>query len=239
MKKVLLIIAVIWTGCTTVNAQSKASEHHIAVTGKSEISIKPDEAIINVRLKNKAMKASDASAMLNKKTNEIEAQLKNSKVKDYELTTSNYTVNVNRIYTKGTSKDSGYVASQNLKVTLSNPLEDLVKVVEVLNKNEKIMFDVNFSISEKMAEKYEAQLLEEALHDAREKAELIASTMSLDHLSVASINYSSNTPITFPRPVQMQYMRVEKSMAADQEPSFSPEEQKLTDEVNVIFSFGD
>ncbi|GGF17411.1 SIMPL domain-containing protein [Echinicola rosea] len=239
MKKTLLIIAVIWAGITTANAQTKSEKQHIAVTGKSEISIKPDEALINVRLEHKAMKASDASAMLNKKTGIIEKQLKSSKAKGYKLTTSNYNVTVNRVYTKGTSKDSGYVASQNLKITLPNPQDDLVKVVELLNENEEIMFDVNFSISEKMKKAYEEQLLEQALQDAREKADLIAKTMSLQGLSVTSINYTSNTPITMPRPSQMQYMRMDKSMAAEAAPSFSPEEQKLTDEVQVIFSFED
>ncbi|QDH79481.1 DUF541 domain-containing protein [Echinicola soli] len=237
MKKTLLIIAVIWAGIISVNAQTKSEKKHIAVTGKSEIAIKPDEAVINVRLENKAMKASEASAMLNKKMSIIENQLKKSKAKDYELNTSNYNVTVNRVYTKGTSKDSGYVASQNIKITLPNPQDDLVKVVELLNENEEIMFDVNFSISEKMTKAYEEQLLEKALQDAREKANLIAKTMSLTGLSVASINYTSNTPITMPQPSQVQYMRMDKSMASEAAPSFSPDEQKLTDEVQVIFSF--
>lgn len=237
MKKTLLIIAVIWAGIATANAQTTSDKNHIAVTGKSEIAIKPDEAVINVHLRNKAMKVSDASSMLHKKTNLIEKQLKKSKAKDYKLTTNNYNVTVNRVYTKGTSKDSGYVASQTIKIILPNPQEDLVKVVELLNENDAIMFDVNFSISEKMTKMYEEQLLEKALQDAQEKASLIAKTMSLGKLSVATINYSSNAPITFPRPVQMAYMRMEKNMAAEAAPSFSPEEQKLTDEVQVVFSF--
>lgn len=236
MKKAFVFIAAILAIGLTAQAQTNTPLQQIQVTGKSELSVKPDEAIVQIRLERKALKVSEATAALNKMTSEIEKQVKKSKPGEYKFTTDNYHVNINRIYQKGTSKDSGYVASQTIKITVSEPEEGLVKVVEALNANQDIMFDVSFTVSEKMAKSYEQQLLKAALEDARQKASLIAETMSLGSLKVSNINYSS-IQNDYPRPIQMQYMRAEKSMAADVAPTFSPDEQKLSDEVHVTFSF--
>ncbi|GAB3664001.1 hypothetical protein GCM10028791_39550 [Echinicola sediminis] len=217
-------------------AQNNITPHTIQVTGKSEILITPDEATVAILVQTKALKASDASAMLNKKSHELEQLVKKSRLTNFKLSTSNYNVSINRIYQKGSSKDSGYVASQNLKITLNNPQKDLVQLIEQLNKNEEITYHVAFQVSDEMQAAYEKQLLTEALNDAHEKAALIAETMELEKIKVYTINYTS-TQGGFPRPMQMEYMRAQKSMADAPSPVFSPEEQTLSDEVQVTFVF--
>jgi len=223
-------------GFSTAFAQNTTVPNTILVTGKSEISVKPDEALVLIHVQKKSMKATDAAAMLNKKSQEIEQLVKKAELSDYKLTTSNYNLSVNRIYQKGTSKDSGYVASQNIKISLKDPEKDLVSLVDQLNNEDEITYNVSFIISEEMQKAYEKQLLTAALNNAKEKAEHIASTMELKRIQVFNVNYGSSQP-DFPRPVQMEYMRMQKDMAESAPPSFYPEEQKLTDEVYVTFVF--
>ncbi|WP_200976128.1 SIMPL domain-containing protein [Echinicola sp. 20G] len=236
MKKAFLLFAVILIGSMAAFAQTVSNT--IQVTGKSEISIIPDEAIVMVNIQKKSLKASDASAMLNKKIKEVENLVKKSDIKDYKITTENYRVNINRIYRDGSAKDSGYIASQTVKIKLENPKNDIVKLVENLNNIEEIMYDVSFSISDEMTKTYEKELLKSALLDAKEKALQISETMELGELKVHNINYSSSQS-NYPRPVQMEYMRAQKNMSDGASPTFTPEEQKLSDEVHVTFKFVD
>ncbi|WP_215223005.1 SIMPL domain-containing protein [Echinicola shivajiensis] len=236
MKKVLLILTILLTGFSVSQAQIVNNPNTIQVTGKSEISIKPDQAIISISVEKIAMAASEAAAALNKKTSEIEKLVNSSRLSDFEFSTSQYRINQNRIYRQGSSKDSGYVATQNIKIELSSPDKDLVSLVDRLNKSEEIMFHVSFTVSEEMQKKYEKELLTTALADAKEKANLIANTLDIKDVKVFKVDYSSQQSFP-PRPVQMEYMKAQIRGADAAPPTFSPEEQKLTDEVLVIFSF--
>lgn len=141
----------------------------ISVEGNSELKILPDEALINVSLKEKALKTAEATEGLNQKAAEVTKALKKSGVENYELKADNYYINVNRVYTKGTSKDSGYVASQNLKILVKNTEEDLVKIMEALHANIDMGFQLSFQLSDSKRKEYQDELLRMALLDAKSK----------------------------------------------------------------------
>jgi uncharacterized protein len=234
MKK-LLITALFLLSAVTVFAQENIPL--IEVEGTSEISIMPDEAIIHLSLMEKAMKVADVTNALNKKQNpkSIEDALKKTKVKDYDFTVDNYYVSVNRVYTKGTSRDSGYVASQTIKVRVRNIDKDLVKITESLHQTADMGFNIQFNISDNVRKSSEQKLLELAIADARSKADIIAKSLGIQNIQVHRVNYTSGGNNLYP------VMRQAKTMMAmdesRQEPTFSPEEQKLTDKVLVSFTF--
>ncbi len=236
MKKAVLIFVLFCSSLSIALAQTPQNTREIKVKGSSEFSVKPDQAIIQIHLEEKAMKVAEATKKLNQKASEIEKMIKKEDFKDYKFTANNYYVNINRIYRKGTSKDSGYVAAQYLKLELKDLGNDLPKAVELLNISDELTFNVSFSISKEMGKSYEEQLLKMALEDAQQKADQIAKVMNLDDLMVKSVNYGIGEPVNYPRPVQMEFMRMQKS--TDREaPTFQPEEQQLSDEVLVTFSF--
>lgn len=233
MKKVFLFLSILFP-ITSIIAQQIPL---IEVEGKSEISIMPDEAIIQLSLVEKAMKVSDATNALNKKTKSIEEALKKSGVKEYDFFVDNYYVNINRIYTKGSTKDSGYVASQNLKVVVKNIENDLVKITETLHQTADMGFNVQLTVSDRLKKASEKQLLELALEDAKYKAEIIANSMGIEKIKVHRVNYNAQTDNFYP------VMREAKMMASSamdsyEEPIFRPEERKLTDRIIVQFTFG-
>jgi uncharacterized protein YggE len=145
-------------------------------------------------------------------------------------------VNVNRIYQKGTSKDSGYVASQNLKITIKSIEKELPKAVELVNKTGNQSMNVNFGVSREMKKSYKDQLLESALKDALSKAGKISEILELKNTSIHKIQYVSEEPILRSFQMKTNAMRYE-SADAREEPIFMPEEQTVSDKILVTFVF--
>lgn len=236
MKKAILLIFALATSTLAIQAQSTSPQHTIEVEGNSEIMIVPDEGSIHVSVQKKAMTVAEATKLLNADTKKIIDAFKKSGL-DHELTANNYYVNVNRIYQKGSAKDSGFVASQNLKITVKDIEKQLPKAVELVNTSGgDHSVNVNFSISKAKEKSYKEQLLELALKDAQEKAKKIAEVMDLKDLKVQKVQYASNQAI--PR----NYMMKTSAMAFDamesrEAPSFIPEEQTISDRVLVTFVF--
>ncbi|SNS68293.1 hypothetical protein SAMN06295967_11627 [Belliella buryatensis] len=234
MKKLLFLLPVLLLPLFASAQQQSVPS--IEVDGASEIKVMPDEATINMNLRELGMKVSDVTNKLNKKTKAIEDALKKSGVKDYKFVVDNYYVNINRIYTRGSSKDSGYVATQNIRVVVKHRENDLVKIVESINKSADLSYNVSFGISENQKKSYQEKLLELALLDAKRKADIIAKTMGIDQIRVYKVNYSSGASFQ-PTEYRMETMMMKTASEDRVEPTFSPEEQTLSDRVNVSFTF--
>jgi uncharacterized protein len=233
MKKSILILPLLFISLAIMAQQIPLIE----VEGKSEISIMPDEAHIQLSLVEKSMKVSDATNALNKKTKSIEDALKKTGIKDYDFFVDNYYVYVNRIYTKGTSKDSGYVASQNVRVVVKNTDKDLVKITETLHQTTDMGFNVQLTVSDKLRKASEKQLLELAIDDAKYKAGIIAKSLGIDKIKVHRVNYNAQTDNFYPVMREAKMMMASSAMDVSEEPIFRPEERKLNDKVIVIFTF--
>lgn len=232
MKKILFILPIFLFALTAMAQELPVIE----VEGKSEISVMPDEVQINVSLIEKSMNVKDVTNALNKKTKSIKEALEKTGIKEYEFTIDNYYVNVNRIYTKGTSRDSGYVATQNVKILVKNIDADMVKMVETLHQTANMGFNLSFNISEEQKKAHDKQLLELAIADAKSKAETIAGALGIDKINVHKVNYTSGQNNFQPIMMRSESMMM-KSADAYQAPIFSPEAQKLTDRILVSFSF--
>ncbi|MCH7412524.1 SIMPL domain-containing protein [Belliella sp. R4-6] len=234
MKKLFFMLPVLMLPFLSFAQQNQIPT--IEVDGASEIEVMPDEATIQINLRELGMKVSDVTNALNKKTKAIQDAIKKTGVADYDFVVDNYYVNINRIYTKGSSKDSGYVASQNVKVRVKNIDKDLVKVLEsISSKGFDLSYNMNFGISEAQRKVHQEKLLELALEDARRKADVIAKTLGIKNIRIFKVNYSSGVSFQ-PYEPRMETMMM-KSADARVEPTFTPEAQKLSDRVSVSFAF--
>ena len=233
MKKTVLLIFASVAFLNLTNAQTLKT---IEVEGNSELMIIPDQALIQITVQKKAMNVSDATEALNAATKKITEAFKQSGLSTYDLTANNYYVNVNRIYQKGTSKDSGYVASQNLQVKIKDIENELAKAVELVNKSGDQSINVSFEISREMEKSYKDQLLEAALKDALNKSKKISEIMGLKNVSVQKVQYLSERELN--RTFQMKASAMMYDSAESRtEPTFMPEEQKISDRILVTFAF--
>lgn len=232
MKKILSIVLLV-----LVFLGAKAQQLPIIeVEGVSEVSVLPDEAMIYITLTEKAMNVADATNGLNKKTKSIEDALKKSGVKTYQFFAENYFVQVNRVFSRGTSRDSGFVASQNIRVKVSDIEKDLIKVTETIHQTGNPGFSLSLQVSDNLKKQTEEQLLELAIEDAIKKAHVIARSIGVEDIKVHKVVYTSSSNTFYPI---MREARV--SMASDmapmEEPVIRPEARKLTDKVVVTFTF--
>jgi uncharacterized protein len=212
---------------------SAQSPTTITVEGKSELQVMPDEALIRVELSAKALKTSEATQALNDKTKAVEASLKKTGSDKYSFKAANYYVNVNRIYTRGSAKDSGYVAAQTLEITVMDTAEELVKIVEALHQSTDMGFQLTFRLSREKTRDYQEELLKKALEDAQRKARLIAETMGLGQTKVHQVDYGSDRSFQ-PVPYRMEAMMLKDSEDRTA-PTLVPEEQTISDQVKVVF----
>lgn len=101
----------------------------ITVNGEGKVSVRPDEAVVNVTVETDAGDASSALDTNSKDMQKVLAALKAQGIKDTEIETANVAVYPNRQYDQQTGKASlvGYRAQNSVTVTLT----DLTKVPAV------------------------------------------------------------------------------------------------------------
>lgn len=233
MKK-YLTIALLLVIALPVFAQDNMTVPLIEVEGYSERKVAPDEATFQVNLEEKSMKVTDAVNVLNRKTEALANSLKKAKIKDYKLIADNYSVDVNRIYLKGSSKDSGYVARQNLRIVTNSKNEDLQKIVEAIQNSGDMSFAMSFGVSEITKKNLDDQLLQEALKNAESRALLIGQTLGIKHLRVHRVSLSADQPQYMPK---MQMMR-SSSMDLEAAPTMiNPDDQTIQKRVFVKYTY--
>jgi uncharacterized protein len=206
----------------------------IEVEGKSEIKVRPDQAMINIHLREIALQASDASQKLNQKATQILENLKKRQIPDYEAHTSNYFVTINRIYRERSTLDSGYVATQTLNLQINEIENAILQVMEVLGDFAELNYAVNFQMSDSLQKSKDRELLTLALENARDKALTIAAALELGEIYVKQVKHLVKDQNYWP---PMRMSADFKAESAGTPPVFLPEDQTLTDRVTVIFGF--
>ncbi|WP_375583882.1 SIMPL domain-containing protein [Cyclobacterium xiamenense] len=207
----------------------------ISVVGQSEIQVMPDQAMLTVTLRAKAMETVTATAELNKKAKEVTMALENSGLSGYELTAENYYVNVHRVYVKGSSRDSGYVASQTLKVLVRDTGDKLLSIVQTLHGATDLGFQLSYQLSAEKKKRYAEELVRLAIADARRKAEAIAGALDIEDIFVHRVTYQggeSFEPVLY----RAKGMRMESDEAAVP-PTLQPGEQTLSERVQIVYTF--
>lgn len=229
--KYLLTLFLALMMAVTALAQDDLKIPLIEVEGFSERKLAPDEAVFSIQLEEKSMKVNDAVKVLNTKSNNLADALKKAKIKDYKLVADNYSVNINRIYRSGYARDSGYIASQNLRIVTKSTNEDLQKIVEAIQGAGDMSFNLNFQVSEATQKSLDDTLLVEALKNAESRALLISQTLNIKSIRVHRVTLEA-TPMPFLR--NQMLMRAE---ASDAQVLISPDEQSIQKRVYVKYTY--
>lgn len=203
----------------------------IEVQGYAERPMAPNEAVFYIQLEEKAMKVTEATKMLNTKTELLADKLKKAKIKDYKLVADNYSVDLNRIYRSGVSRDSGYVARQSLQVISNSKNEDLQKISEAIQEAGDMSFNLQFRVSEAARLSLENTLLTEALQNAQTQASVIAETLGIRNIRVYHVSLQAPS---FPEP-KVQMMADARVEIAGM--TIAPDDQKIGKRVFVKYTY--
>ena len=94
------------------------------------------------------------------------------------------------------ARDSGYIASQNLRIVTKSTNEDLQKIVESIQGAGDMSFNLSFQVSEATQKSLDDTLLIEALKNAESRALLIAETLTIKSIRVHRVTLEA-TQIPF------------------------------------------
>lgn len=256
MKKTLLILgalsALTLAGCEKeiVIQDGAASQHTISVSGQAVEEVKPDVGYIHlgVTVENKDTEVARQQAA-EIMTNVI-SKLKELGVKEDEVETTNFSVDLIRDYrsnelTTMSSAQSeimpavmplkpdlphtivGYSVQNQVKITV-NDLEKISNIVDVVSSEQNVtVHNLSFSLKDKEAAKN--LVVEEAIKNAKKQAEAVAKSLDLKVKGVHKVNVGNSGQSFYANDMAYAESAVMKSTP------ISPSDVEINASVNVEF----
>lgn len=213
-----------------------SDEPYLEVVGSAKIVVTPDVGTLIIQIQHIDSSFSKAITHLNRKTKDINSQLTKVGFKETEIKTTNFEVNENSIYRRGERIDSGYVATQDVKVDFDNEGTIIENILTQFSGSETdLRISFRFKLSEKTKTDVQEKVIELAVKNAFKKAEQIAKYSNAEIKSLRRINYGNNYSFGM-REVQDRDETFYFGMAAPQESSlvgFTPNDMIFQDQVLV------
>jgi uncharacterized protein len=209
------------------------------VTGVARVTVKPDLGVLNISVSEVKPKMGDAIKGLGDKSNYYNELLKKMGFSEKDIKTTSFSVSKNRIYKNNEYIDSGFVASQNIRLEFVYDQKTLQKIVSEFSKSEKaIDFNFDFELSEQLKQKVQSQIIDFAVKDGNEKANEIAKAAGLKLVKISDITYGS-----FGRDNGMELVEKRHSYAAaamasgdySQSFNFTPDDLIFRDALTIIW----
>ena len=218
--------AFILFACALGLGQAHAAEKLVTVTGEATVAVAPDTAMIRIGVTSQDKTAREASEVNAKQMTAVLAAIKDAGIADRDIQTSRLSLQPQYDPNKsGTARLTGFQATNQVTVRI----RDIDKLPTVLDRaiaagaNE--MSGIEFVVSEQS--KLLDQARDDAIADARRKAELYAKAAGAKLGRVVSITEEGSSPP--PRPMQ--------AMRAGAVP-VAPGEQTLRAVVTVSYELG-
>lgn len=219
----LMIVAAVLATLPTLSASARAAERSITVTGEATVSVAPDSANIRLGVTSQGKNAREASEANARQMTNVLAAIKEAGVADRDVQTSRLSLQPQYEQGKaGPARLLGFQVTNQVSIRI----REIDKFPGILDRgiaagaNE--MSGIEFVVSEQS--KLLDQARDDAVADARRKAELYARAAGVKLGPVTSITEEGSSP---PRPA-MQAMRASAVPVA-------PGEQLLRAAVSVTF----
>jgi uncharacterized protein YggE len=173
------------TSTPNIYVSSTPAEHVISVSGTSSKKVAPDQLNIMISVETQDKNAKDSQGMNANVSDDLRAALKNAGVKDEEMKTTSYRVDVVQNSTRVCTDTYncyykyeivGYKTVHSLSVTVTN-LDiggDIIDAAAGVSDNDVFVNSVYFSLQESTRRTLQKELLESAGDEAEEKAQAIA-----------------------------------------------------------------
>lgn len=233
--------AVVLTGCqsddvSTAPAQGESSSAQrlvdtISVNGTATVTAVPDEAVITVSVETDGATPAAALDANSKQAQAVVDRLKAEGVPEEAIDTQNVTVYPLRTYNPETGEESlsGYRAQNTVTVTLTDIAQVGTILAAATEAGGTNVMGPEWRLADDSATVQQA--LQEAVADARQKAEVLAAAANVSVGDVLVINESG---VTTPPVVYEEALRAADATAAGV-PPISPKELEVVGSVNVTY----
>ena len=225
MKKVILILALVFMANTYSQEQKQVPM--INVSGEGKVKVAPDQASISISIETKGVKADDVKRENDKKMDGILKFIKKSNIDSEDFQTQRIALNPNYDYEK---KKYNYVATQTVQILLKDLSKYDALMEGLVNEGINRIDNVEFKSSKMIQLQSEARKL--AMKDAKAKAEDFVSV--LGQKVGKAILISDNSQIYVPQPRMYAMKSMAMSDSAPRE-TLAIGEIEITANVSVNF----
>jgi len=179
-------------------APARAAEKTVTVTGEASIAVAPDMATMRIGVSSQEKSAREASEANAKQMTSVLAAIKSAGVAERDVQTSRLSLQPQYDPNKGTPRLTGFQASNQVTVKIRD-VDSLPTVLDrAIAAGANEMSGIEFVVSEQS--KLLDQARDDAIADARRKAELYAKAAGAKLGHVVSITEEGSAPP--PRPMQ-------------------------------------
>ena len=188
----LIILAVFVQRPTQVMVSDQPNINQVQVSGHAELKVAADLGILSFAVESKAANAKAAQDMNRQTANRVQDALKAAGLTADEMQTSGYSLYEDKRYNHqtGNYESYGYVASHTLQVR-TEKLEDLGKFMDIAVKSGANRVDnIYFELSDEAKVEARDAALQAAAKMARQKADTLASSMSISLGKTLSLSES-------------------------------------------------
>lgn len=189
----------------SINSVNTTKTDLFSSSGEGKATAIPDSATVDLGITTQAITIADAQNKANQTANKIIDNIKKLGISEKDIKTTNYSVNPN--YSQGEVQPmmypirgggnniTGYTVTQNIEVKIK-PIEKTNKVVDnATASGANLIGGVNFTFSDDLQKSLEQKARQEAVNDAKTKAQSLANAGGVRLGRVVNIIENSNQPI--------------------------------------------
>ena len=216
-------------------------EKTISVTGMATTSVSPDLLTVQFGIQTQESTAQQALASNSEMMNKVITALKSVGITEHEISTSS--LNIHPVYKYVEDKSGsneqvliGYKVSNIISVETKR-LDLAASVIDgAVEAGVNRIDSVYYSLSPQKSMELKDSLIEQAINNAKSKAEKALTPLNHSIIGVKSVNLSDFT-IPYPEPVYRESFDMMESKATAPTPVFSSE-QDITTNASVVFLIG-
>ncbi|MBN2070160.1 MAG: SIMPL domain-containing protein [Candidatus Krumholzibacteriota bacterium] len=215
-----------------------ADTRTIVVKGSGTVSQSPDVFGISFDVRGHEMDYTDSLKSLNRKVEEVRLAVEEAGVDRKALKTTSFRIKADTVYDKKTEEYNfnGYIATHKLKLEFPRDTEKSNRLLKAIaEKVSSADFDIYFTVSDPQALK--DRLVEDAVKNARRKADLMTKAAGVKLGKILRINYSWSEVHFHSR--MTENLCCEAMVDIEAQPDFEPEDIEKTDNVEVVWEIVD
>jgi len=210
-------------------ANDKIPARTVSTTGQGLVEAKADMAEVVMQTSTTQKSATDAKREVDKRVNLFLEKLTALGIKEDDIIASTLRISPEYDYNNRIRLFSGYNAHRDISVTLRD-LDKLDKLLGTATDTD-ITFIQQIQLKTNAEEKYKKQAFENAVADAKTKAELLAKAYGAELGAIYTIDYQSQQPMFSPK-AEMASMRLAADSGGGQ---YIHDSIRFTDQVSVVF----
>lgn len=214
----------------SVTSQQKGEP--LIVTGVGKVSVAPDIAKVTIGIEETGSNLKSVQGNVNQKSKNLTDEIKKLGVGESDIKTVSYNVYPTYNYEVRPQTITGYRVATRYEITI----EDFDKVNEILVKATEVgansIGNVNFEINEKTKKEKLQEAREEAVKEAKDKAEGLTRAAGISLGKIINISESQGFS---PRPIEMFTAKEDSVGSAPIQANIEPGETELSVMVSLSF----